>query len=78
MYIKPGKEPGEVIVETKSSRSTKNWMRTILVGSDGELVFATLKQIISSDYNARMAIVVPDIDPVDAGLVEESGRTAAI
>jgi len=65
VYIKPGKEPGEVIVETKSSRSTKDWMRTILVGSDGELVFATLKQIISSDYNARMAIVVPDIDPVD-------------
>lgn len=65
VYIKPGKEPGEVIVETKSSRSTKDWMRTILVGSDGELVFATLKQIVSSDYNARMAIVVPDIDPVD-------------
>ncbi len=65
VYIKPGKEPGEVIVETKSSRSTKDWMRTILVGSDGELVFATLKQIISSDFNPRMAIVVPDIDPVD-------------
>ncbi len=66
VYIKPGKEPGEVIVETKSSRSTKDWMRTILVGSDGELVFATLKQIISSDFNARMAIMVPDIEPVDA------------
>ncbi len=65
VYIKPGKAPGEVIVETKSSRSTKDWMRTILAGSDGELVFATLKQIISSDYNARMAIVVPDTDPVD-------------
>lgn len=65
VYIKPGKEPGEVIVETKSSRSTKDWMRTILVGSDDTLVYATLKQIISSDYNARMAIVVPDIDPVD-------------
>ena len=65
VYIKPGKEPGEVIVETKSSRSTKDWMRTILVGSDGELVFATLKQIISSNFNARMAIMVPDIDPVD-------------
>lgn len=65
VFIKPGKEPGEVIVETKSSRSTKDWMRTILVGSDGELVFATLKQIISSDYNERMAIVIPDIDPVD-------------
>lgn len=66
VYIKPGKEPGEVVVETKSSRSTKDWMRTLLVGSDGELVFATLKQIISSNYNPRMAIVVPDIDPVDA------------
>jgi len=65
VYIKPGEEPGEVIVETKSSRSTKDWMRTILVGSDGELVFATLKQIISSDFNARMAIMIPDIEPVD-------------
>ena len=65
VYIKPGKEPGEVIVETKSSRSTKEWMRTILVGSDNELVFATLKQIVKSDYNARMAVVIPDIDPVD-------------
>jgi len=63
--IKPGKEPGEVIVETKRSRSTKDWMRTILVGSDGELVFATLKQIIASNYNARMAIMIPDIEPVD-------------
>ena len=65
VYIKPGIEPGEVIVETKSSRSMKDWMRTILAGSDGELVFATLKQIVSSDYNARMAIVIPDIGPVD-------------
>jgi hypothetical protein len=40
-------------------------MRTILVGSDGELVFATLKQIVSSDFNPRMAIVIPDIEPVD-------------
>jgi hypothetical protein len=63
--IKPGKEPGEVIVETKSSRSTKEWMRTMLVGSDGELIFATLKQIMSSDYNERMAIVIADIGPLD-------------
>lgn len=63
--IKPGKETGEVIVNTKSSRSSKNWMRTLLVGSDGELVFATLKQIVASDYNERMAMVIPDLDPID-------------
>ncbi len=65
VHIKPGQNPGEVIVQTESSRATKNWMRTILVGSDGELVFATLKQIVSADYNERMAIVVPDVEPVD-------------
>ena len=74
VYIKPGKNPGEVIVETKSSRSTKDWMRTILVGSDGELVFATLKQIISSDFNARMAIMVPDVEPVDAVWKKNQGE----
>lgn len=63
--IKAGENPGEVIVQTASSRATKNWMRTILVGSDGELVFATLKQIVSAEYNERMAIVVPDVEPVD-------------
>ncbi|OQY32089.1 MAG: hypothetical protein B6I38_04970 [Anaerolineaceae bacterium 4572_5.1] len=63
--IRQGKEPGEIIVEADSSRATKNWMRTVLVGSDGEVVFATLKQIISADYNERMAIIVPDVAAID-------------
>ncbi len=65
VHIKPGENEGEVIVQSSSSRATKNWMRTILVGSDDELVFATLKQIVSAEYNERMAIVVPDVEPVD-------------
>jgi hypothetical protein len=65
VHIKAGQNDGEVIVQSESSRATKNWMRTILVGSDGELVFATLKQIVTTDYNERMAIVVPDVEPVD-------------
>lgn len=63
--VRRGEEPGEIIVEADGSRATKNWMRTVLVGSDDEVVFATLKQIVSADYNERMAIVVPDVEPVD-------------
>ena len=63
--VKQGENPGEVIVEAGESRATKNWMRTVLVGSDGELVFATLKQIVTAAYNERMAIAIPDIEPVD-------------
>lgn len=63
--ISAGKNPGEVIVKAEKARTTKNWMRTVLVGSDGGVVFATLKQIVSAAYNERMAIVVPDVEPVD-------------
>jgi hypothetical protein len=63
--VMAGKEPGEVIVKAEKARTTKNWMRTVLVGSDGGVVFATLKQIVSAAYNERMAIVVPDVEPVD-------------
>lgn len=63
--VRMGENPGEVIVEADESRATKNWMRTVLVGSDGEVVFATLKQIVSAAYNERMAIIVPDVELID-------------
>lgn len=65
VQIRRGENPGEVIVEADESRATKNWMRTVLVGSDGEIVFATLKQIVSAAYNDRMAIIVPDLELID-------------
>jgi len=36
-----------------------------LVGSDGGLVFAMLKQSISSSFDDRMVISVPDVEAVD-------------
>jgi hypothetical protein len=57
--------PGEVIVEAKTRRPTREWVRTVLAGSDGGLVFAVLKQEVACDYNERMAVVVPDVAAVD-------------
>jgi hypothetical protein len=37
----------------------------VLVGSDGGLVFAMLKQVINAVFDERMAIVVPDVEAVD-------------
>jgi hypothetical protein len=36
-----------------------------LIGSDGGVVFAMLKQQISSVYDERMAIAVPDVEALD-------------
>jgi hypothetical protein len=63
--VRRGQKPGEVIVEAKTQRSSKDWVRTLIVGADGGLVFAMLKQPITAEFNDRMAIHVPDFHALD-------------
>ena len=63
--IKHSKKPDEVVVTAHTRRPTREWVRTVLVGADGGLVFALLKQMISTDFNDRMIVAVPDVDSVD-------------
>jgi len=74
--VRKGKMPGQVIVQNKSRRPTKEWVRTVLVGSDGGIVFATLKQNIAADYNERMIIAVPDVDSVDQAWAQAAKERA--
>jgi hypothetical protein len=63
--IRRGESPGEVIVQAEVRRPNREWVRTVLVGSDGGTVFAMLKQVVASGVDERMAIAVPDIDALD-------------
>jgi len=63
--VRQGQRPGEVIVEAKTQRSSKDWIRTLMVGADGGMVFAMLKQPITAEFNDRMAIHVGDFDVLD-------------
>ncbi|MBL8088872.1 MAG: hypothetical protein JNJ43_00985 [Anaerolineales bacterium] len=65
VHIKRSNVPGEVIVEAKTQRSSKDWVRTVIVGTDGGLVFAMLKQAITAEFNDRMVIHVPDFKALD-------------
>jgi hypothetical protein len=65
IVIRKSKNPGQVIIEAKTHRPARDWVRTVLVGSDGGIVFAMLKQNISADFNERMVIAVPDVSGVD-------------
>jgi hypothetical protein len=58
--VMQGEQPGEVIIQTTERRSSREWIRTVLVGSDGGIVFAMLKQIVTADFDERMAIAIPD------------------
>jgi len=58
--VRVGAKPGEVIVQARTQRSTKDWIRTLMIGADGGMIFAMLKQPINAEFNDRMAIYVPD------------------
>lgn len=58
--VHKGKKPGEVIVYSDNRRPNREWIRTVLVGSDGGVVFAMLKQMVTTPIDERMAIAVPD------------------
>ncbi len=63
--VRRGDKPGEVIVHAESRRPNREWVRTVLVGSDGGTVFAMLKQIVAAGVDERMAVAVPDMDALD-------------
>ena len=65
LSVAKGKKPGQVVVTAKTRRPMRDWVRTVLVGSDEGIVFAMLKQNISSEFNERMVIAVPDAAGVD-------------
>lgn len=64
VQIKRGEHPGEVVIKIDKKRPTREWVRTTLVGADGGIVFAMLKQMVSCPFNERMAIFVPDIEAI--------------
>jgi hypothetical protein len=70
LVVRRSKTPGEVILEAKTHRPNRDWVRTVLAGSDGGLVFAVLKQEINCEYNERMAVVVSDVSAIDTSFTQ--------
>lgn len=58
-------KPGEVIIKAEKKRPTREWIRTALIGADGGVVFAMLKQQVSTAYDERTVIAIPDMDALD-------------
>lgn len=63
--VRKGDQPGEVVVQVDSRHASREWVRTVLVGSDGGVVFVMLKQSVSTTYDERMAIAVPDPEALE-------------
>ncbi|MDX1435741.1 MAG: hypothetical protein R3335_02950 [Anaerolineales bacterium] len=58
--IKQGPNPGVLEVSTEGHRSAREYVRTALVGTDGGVVFAHLKQTITATIDDRMVVYITD------------------
>ena len=63
--VEKGELPGEIKIRYEKSRQNKEWLKTVLVGTDFGFVYAMLKHPINAAYNERMAIAIPDINALD-------------
>lgn len=66
IHIERGKTSGEVIIRSEKRRSTRDWVRTALVGTDGRIVFAMVKQTVTTMFDERMAVYIPNIEGIDS------------
>lgn len=73
LILKKGENPGEVLVRTESHRSAKEWVRTALIGADGGVVYAMLKQPVSTAYDDWMMVTMPaDTTALDQAWVKRA------
>jgi len=63
--ISKGDKAGEVLISAGKRKPNREWVRTALIGADGGIVFAMLKQLVSGTYDERMVVAIPDQDALD-------------
>lgn len=65
LHVRRGDRPGEIVLRADKKRSSREWLRTAIIGSDGGVIFSMLKHNISAAVDERMAIVISDIEMLD-------------
>lgn len=65
VHVERGENPGEIVIRADKRRSTREWIRTAVIGSDGGIVFSMLKHNVSAAIDERMATMVSDIEMLD-------------
>jgi hypothetical protein len=63
--LEKSEDPGVIYIQAQKRRSNREWIKTVLVGADGGIVIALLKQPVSAGFAERMAISVPDPSALD-------------
>jgi hypothetical protein len=74
LTIQQADADGKVSISANKRRPAKEWVRTALVGADGGVVLASLKQQINTQYEEKMTTAIPDTDALDRAWTQ-AGKT---
>ncbi|HSN94776.1 MAG TPA: hypothetical protein VLR89_06910 [Anaerolineaceae bacterium] len=58
-------QPGIIRIRAEKKRTNKEWIKTLLIGSDNGFVLLLQRQPISAGFNDRMAIKILDLNSLD-------------
>jgi hypothetical protein len=76
--IRPGSEPGEVVVEAVERRRRTEWIRTAVVRPDGQVGFTMLKQAVGTSFDERMIVGVVDPEALEQSWMRGSQRRLTV
>jgi hypothetical protein len=62
LYVQRSNNPGEVSLRVEKKRGSRDWIRTLVIGSNGGIVFSMLKHTISTAINERLAFMISDVE----------------
>ncbi len=65
VHLQKTKIPGEVQIVCEKRKQNREWIRTALIGSDGGVVFAMVKQPVSAAFEERLALFISDPNQID-------------
>jgi hypothetical protein len=64
--VSKSEQPGVIRIRAEKKRTNKEWIKTLLIGSDNGFVLLLQRQPISAGFYDRMAIKILDLNNLDA------------
>ena len=71
-------DPAVVKIRPQKKRTNKEWLKTLLIGADGGIVLALLRQQVFAGFDERMAIAIPDEQALDALWLEREQKKPSL
>ncbi len=65
IHLHKTQDPRRIMIWVDKKKQNREWIKSVIIGSDNEVVFAILKQAINASIDERLAIFIPEYSALD-------------